>query len=47
MNEQHIPKEENQKVEDPVEPVVTNLWDDSDSDEMTDRNGAKKMSPQK
>ena len=34
----HIHKEENQKVEESVEPGVPSLWDDSDSDEVTDRN---------
>ena len=44
MHEQHhIHKEENQKVEESGEPVVTNLWDDSDSDEITDRNAGKEV----
>ena len=44
MNQQHhIHQEENQKVEESGEPVVTNLWDDSDSDEATDRNEVKEI----
>ena len=47
MNEHQVQKEENQKVEELGEPVVTNLWDDSDSEEMTHRNESKEISPQK
>ena len=42
MNDYFNQKEENQKEEESSKRVMTNLWEDSDSDEMTDRNQVKK-----
>ena len=37
--------DEDQRIEESGKPVMTNLWEDSDEDDMTSRNSPEKISP--